>query len=175
MGLFDGFKNLMKQQTLEETIVEDTKKDIIYAPVKGEMIAIQDIQDGVFSEEVLGKGCGIRPIEGKMYAPVSGKIIQVAETKHAVGFLSDDGIELLVHVGMDTVDMNGKGFTLHVKENDHVKCGQLIMDFSIAEIKKAGHVTTTAVVVTNSDDYKDINLLVTGEAEKSIELIQTIS
>lgn len=171
MGFLDNLKNFVSQPKTEEALIENTKTDTVYAPIKGEIIPISDIADGVFSEEVLGHGCGIKPSEGKMFAPVTGKVIQVAETKHAVGFLSDDGIELLVHVGMDTVDMNGKGFTIHVKEGDRVTCGQHIMDFSIADIKQAGHVTTTAVVVTNSDDYKEVKLNMQGEAEKSAEIL----
>lgn len=172
MGFLNGLKNLMGQPKTEEALVENTKADVVYAPIKGEVIAISEIADGVFSEEILGKGCGIKPAEGKMFAPVSGKIIQVAETKHAVGFLSNDGIELLVHVGMDTVDMNGKGFALHVKVGDTVTCGQLVMDFSITDIKNAGHVTTTAVVVTNSDEYKTIDLIAAGEKDKSEEILK---
>ncbi|WP_099467107.1 PTS sugar transporter subunit IIA [Konateibacter massiliensis] len=171
MGIFDRFKS-KPQQTQQDNIAENTEKNCIYAPIEGEIIPLAEIADGVFSEGILGNGCGIKPAEGKMYAPFDGEVIQVADTKHAIGLLGKDGIELLIHVGMDTVSMNGKGFSPLVKTGDKVKCGQLMMDFSISDIKDAGFVTTTAVVVTNSDNYEKIETEKLGQVQKLEKIIK---
>ena len=160
MGLFD--KLLGKEQAIEVA----TEKNTLYLPIEGEVIPIAKIGDGVFSAEVLGKGCGIKPAEETVYAPANGTISQIAETKHAVGIMSDDGIEVLIHVGMDTVDMNGEGFTVLVKNGQKVKCGQPLLKFSMGKIKSAGHPTTTAFVVTNSDDLSTVTVLKTGAMKK---------
>lgn len=99
----------------------------IYVPVKGKIISLEEIADGVFSEGVLGPGCGIEPEEELVCAPFAGTITQVADTKHAIGICSRDGMELLIHVGMDTVEMNGEGFTTYVKMNDTVERGQKLI------------------------------------------------
>lgn len=166
MGIFDRFK---KQQDI---IIDQTEKNSIYAPMKGEVIPLSEINDGVFSEGILGNGCGMKPLEGKVYAPFDAEIIQIASTKHAIGLKSKDGIELLIHVGMDTVQMNGTAFNPLVKEGDKVKCGQTLMNFSIDEIKKAGYVTTTAVVITNSDDFKKIEVQKLGQINQLEKMMQ---
>lgn len=130
----------------------------VYAPIAGRYIPLNQIPDPVFSEGTLGQGCGIEPDEGRVYAPASGTVETVADTKHAIGMLADDGTEYLIHVGMDTVAMKGKGFAPKVSAGDRVTAGQLLLEFDMNEIKKAGHPTTTAFVVTNSDDYGEINL-----------------
>lgn len=160
MGLFD--KLLGKEKIIEVA----TEKNTLYLPIEGEVIALEEIGDGVFSDGVLGKGCGIKPTEETVYAPVNGVITTVADTKHAVGLLSSDGVEILIHVGMDTVDMNGRGFEMLVKVDQKVQCGQPIMKFSMDQIKAADHPTTTAFIVTNSDDYSDIKVLQTGKMNK---------
>lgn len=170
MNIFQKFIN--KKQ--EETIIEKTENGFIYAPMEGEVIPLKEINDGVFSEEMLGKGCGIKPTNGKLYAPFDGEIVLIIETKHAIALKSSDGIELLIHVGMDTVKMNGKGFNPLVKAGDKIKCGQSLMTFSISDIEKAGYVTTTAIVVTNSEQYRDIEVLAQGHRKKSEKLIRIL-
>lgn len=131
-------------------------------PIDGEIIPLADIGDGVFSEGILGQGVGLIPSSEAVYAPISGTISTVAETKHAVG-IEGDGVEMLIHVGLETVSMNGKGFQVKVKEGDKVKAGQLLYTFSMAEIQKAeGVSTTSAVLVTNSDDLPNFEVLRTG-------------
>lgn len=170
MGIFDKLKSKLQQ----EEIIVDTEKGYIYAPIEGEVIELSAIKDGVFSEGILGNGCGIRPAVGKMYAPFDGEVVQVASTKHAIGLMSNDNIELLIHVGMDTVKMNGSGFTPLVKVGDKVKCGQLLMNFSISEIESSGFEATTAVVITNSDSYETIQIQKLGQTEKLEKIIQVL-
>lgn len=165
------FKKLINK-VQDKTIIEETEKGCIYAPIEGEVIPLEEIHDGVFSEEMLGKGCGIKPSVGKIYAPFDGEVILIANTKHAIALKSSDGIELLIHVGMDTVKMNGKGLNPVVKVGERVKCGQLIMEFSISDIENAGYVTTTAIIVTNSQGYANVEVMTQGVTKKSEKIIQ---
>lgn len=152
MGLFD---KLFKKEEAPEV---ETVKGGLYAPITGRYIALEEIADGVFSEGILGPGCGIEPEEERVVAPCDGTVSTVAETGHAVGINADDGAELLIHVGMDTVDMNGLGFDVKVKAGQKVACGQTLMTFSLAKIKAAGHPATTAFIVTNADDVGEPQL-----------------
>lgn len=136
----------------------------IKAPIKGNLIPLEQIGDGVFSEGILGQGCGIQPEEGCVYAPFGGTVISVAETGHAIGLESDDGIELLIHVGIDTVALQGEGFLPSVTTGDKVVCGQKIMAFDIEKIAEK-YPTVTAVIVTNSDDYEEITLGTPGKVK----------
>lgn len=160
MGLFD--KLLGK----EKTIAVAAEKNVLYLPIEGEVIPLEEINDGVFSNAILGQGCGIKPKDEKVYSPVNGIVTTIADTKHAIGIMSDDGIETLIHVGMDTVEMNGTGFEVLVKLGQKVLCGQVLLTFSIDKIKAAGHPTTTAFIVTNSDDYPNLKILQTGDMSK---------
>lgn len=124
----------------------------IKAPVRGTMIPLKEIGDGVFSEGVLGQGCGILPEEGYVYAPFNGTVVSVADTKHAIGLRSEDGIELLIHVGLETVTLQGEGFRTCVSEGDRVFCGQKLMEFEKEKIEEK-YTTVTSVIVINSGDY----------------------
>lgn len=149
-----------------------SSKKCVYMPITGKVISLSEIKDGVFSEGILGKGVGIIPEEGIVYAPFDGEVILIADTKHAIGLKSTQGVELIIHVGMDTVEMKGKGFSQQVKVGDSIKCGQQIMTFSLEEIRKSGYATTTAVIVTNSDQFKTIEVLLEGDQEKQKELLR---
>lgn len=149
------------------------KEGTILSPVKGEVILHDQIPDGTFASGVLGAGVGIIPEEGIVVAPCDGEISTVAESKHAIGVSSPDGMEMLIHVGIDTVQMNGDGFEPLVAEGDQVKAGQVIMRFSIEKIKNAGYPTCTAVLLTNSDDYENFKVVKTGTAD-NCETIMTL-
>lgn len=171
MGLFDKLLN-RKEETAIHAIETQTAPLMICAPFSGSAMKLEDIGDPVFSQGVLGPGCGMEPAEETVYAPFDGTISQTTDTKHAVGITSEDGIELLIHVGMDTVDMAGRGFACLVKEGQTVRAGQPVMTFSMADIKAAGHPATTAVVVTNGDAFAGLELLVTGEVEHGTPVIR---
>jgi len=120
------------------------------APVSGQAVGIADVHDPMFSEKAMGEGYGVIPNSQEVVAPVSGKIMLVASTKHAVGISTDDGLEVLVHMGVDTVELNGAPFNLFVKEGDTVKAGQKIATMDIDAVKKAGKVTDVIVAITNT-------------------------
>ena len=161
MAIFDVFKK-SKASEVPASIHVAAEKGILVQPIDGEIIPLADICDGVFSEGIMGNGCGLIPSGEAVYASVSGTISTVADTKHAVG-IEANGVELLIHVGLETVSMKGRGFDVKVNEGEKVKAGQLLMTFSLAEIAKAeGVKTTTAVLVTNSDDLPEFQVLHTG-------------
>ena len=140
------------------------------APVKGNVIARTDIPDATFASGVLGDGVGIEPAKGIVVAPFDGKITSTTDTKHAVGIRNSEKMELLIHVGVDTVKMNGEGFEMFVKEGDTVKKGQKLITFDIKKIEAAGFSATTAVLLTNSDEFENFKVVKTGsiEAEETI-------
>ena len=148
-----------KESEKEENLPAITcEKGKVYAPIKGNVIPSAKIPDETFAAGVLGEGVGIEPALGVVYAPFDGEISSTTETKHAVGISSPDGMELLIHVGINTVAMEGDSFELFCAEGDKVKAGQKLMTFDIEKIKKAGYSTTTAVLVTNSDDYSGLDI-----------------
>lgn len=129
-----------------------SKKIKIIAPLSGKLKDITEVDDLTFSQKFLGDGVAIEPSDGILVAPIEGTIVQVFHTKHAIGIQSK-GLELLIHIGMDTVELKGEGFTLFVKEGDKVNIGDKLVEFDIDFIKEKGYKTDTAIVVTNSDNF----------------------
>ncbi len=168
-------EDFLGQEKVEEPAVKESaaetepsvsgKNQEIATPITGRVIPLSEVPDAVFSSEMLGKGFGVEPEEGKAYAPVNGEVTTVFDTLHAIGLLGEDGVELLIHIGMDTVKLNGKGFDVKVKTGDHVKAGDLLVEFDMDLIQKEGYPVTTAVVVTNTDGYKEVALSKNGKAE----------
>ena len=146
----------VEQIKVPEQTVISCSAGVVKAPSNGEVIARDDIEDETFASGVLGDGVGIRPSAGYVVAPFDGEITSVADSKHAIGLSTPSGMELLIHVGVDTVAMNGDGFDPQVAEGDQVKAGQLILNFDIDKIKAAGHPDTVVVLLTNADDYDDV-------------------
>ncbi len=156
MGLFDRFRE-KKAAPLEFPVV-------LGAVTTGTFVPMAQIPDAVFSAGVLGTCCGVEPEEGRIVAPVSGKVTQVADTLHAVG-LEASGMEILIHVGVDTVDMNGRGFSAKVKVGQSVEKGQELLTMDLKEIQAAGHPTTTILAVTNSDDFSSVEEVASGKVK----------
>lgn len=152
-----------------------TRKDKsvkIIAPQTGKAVPLTEVPDPVFAGKVLGDGVGIQPTDGAVLAPVSGTVVQVAHTLHAVGLESDNGLEVLVHLGIDTVKLKGEGFTCHVKEGQHVKVGDKLMDMDLALIESKGFSTVSPCIVTNLDSVKDFTVL-TGDVTAGETAIMT--
>lgn len=154
-----------ENKPLETVQEETTSEKALYSPLKGTVISREEIPDETFSSGVLGDGVGIVPAVGEVTAPFDGEISSVTDTHHAVGITGPGGMEVLIHVGVDTVNMKGDGFELLVSEGEKVKAGQKLLTFDIDKIKEAGYSTTTAVLLTNSDDYSDFKVLKNGETE----------
>ncbi len=143
------------EQTVENED-EDGRKTLV-SPLTGQVVPLNEVEDPAFSSGALGQGIAVLPEEGKLYAPADGQIVSFFPTGHAIGMLTDSGEELLIHVGMDTVKLNGDGFTPRAKQGDSVKKGDLLLEFDIEKINAAGYSTVTPVLVTNSPDYAEIS------------------
>lgn len=149
------YKDEVKKEETKAVEGSKTSEEIV-APIKGQIVSLKDVKDEVFSSGAMGQGIAIEPSEGKVYAPADGVITTFFPTKHAIGLTSNHGAEILIHVGMDTVSMEGKGFDAKKEQGDRVKKGDLLLEFDIDAIKAAGHPVTTPVIVTNAKDYVDI-------------------
>ena len=162
--MLSGEKQEQKEQTAEIKKIE--------SPLAGTVIPLSEVHDEVFASEMMGKGCAVIPEEGKVYAPFDGKVVGLLDSHHAVGMESTDGVEILIHVGMDTVKLNGRCFTIHVEEGEQVKKGQLLLEFDILGIKEAGYEVTTPIVVTNSDEFNDVEMKAEGQVTVGVELLE---
>ena len=125
----------------------------IYAPIAGKAVAITEVPDPTFAEGMLGNGVAIIPTDGKVYAPCDATVDMMFATGHAVSLVAAGGAEILIHVGLETVGLEGKPFTIHVKNGDTVKKGDLMIEVDLEAIKAAGLNTITPVVICNTDDY----------------------
>ena len=149
----------------KERVSEGAVEQVVTSPLAGEVIALEDTPDAVFASGAMGKGVAIEPSVGEVVAPADGVIRLLFPTNHAIGLATDDGAELLIHVGMDTVALDGKGFTAHVVQGSKVKKGQLLLSFDIDTIKEAGYPVTTPIIVTNMSRFKDLKVLAEGEVD----------
>lgn len=171
LTLVIGFEDIPESEDeLLDLGTQDADNIIVSAPVEGKIKPIESVQDDVFSREVIGKSIAIEPTGNKIYAPVNGMITSVFPSKHAIGITGDNGIEVLVHVGIDTVKLNGEPFTSSIEQGDHVNTGEVIGTFDSTKIIEAGYDPTTIVVITNTDDYETITTFnnVDVEAHTSI-------
>ena len=143
-------------KTIDEDLVADDCDLSVNSPVEGKTIPLTQVSDEVFASGVLGKGVAVQPTSGKILAPADATVSMIYPTLHAVGLILDSGIEMMIHIGIDTVKLNGQYFEKHVQDGDHVKKGQLLVSFDIQKIEQAGYDLTTTVVVTNSKNYAAI-------------------
>lgn len=148
-------ENKVKEETKE---VKSTKleKEIVVSPIKGEVLNLSDIEDAAFSSGVLGQGVAIIPSDGKVVAPVDGVVTTLFPSLHAIGILSDEGVEVLIHIGLNTVQLEGRGFEACIKQGDRITKGETILKFDIDVIKEAGYSVVTPIVVTNSSQFLDV-------------------
>lgn len=166
-----------KNETVNTANTENTmktKSEVLVAPIEGKVIKLENIKDQAFASGTLGKGYAIEPKNGKVYSPVDGTVSMLFGTNHAIGITSDSGLEILIHFGMDTVQLEGKGFKAHVKQGDKIKAGQLLIDVDLDVLKDGGYETVTPVVITNYDDLLDLILLDKNDVKVGEELIRVL-
>ena len=173
------YKEENKEESKEEKAVNKTKnlpesKEVLqesakelYSPLKGEAIKLSEVPDDIFANEILGKGMAVIPKEGLVTAPVDGEVSTLFETLHAIGITGDNGVEILIHVGINTVELEGKYYKALVKEGDKVTKGQPLLECDLVGIRNAGYNTVTPVIITNSDEYEEIELTAYGDVEKT--------
>lgn len=156
----NNVSNLSEISVVQEKSINELKEtknhDEVLSPLKGQVLPLKNSKDPVFASEALGKGIVIEPTDGKVVSPVDGKVVTIFPTKHAIGLLSDNGIELLIHVGIDTVNLKGKHFIAYVEQGQEVKKGDLLVEADIEKIKSEGYCTEVPVVITNTDQYTNI-------------------
>lgn len=144
------------QTECAENTETNGKTITLYSHMNGTAVKLEDVEDEVFSQKILGEGAAVEPSEGKLYAPCDGKIDSVFDTKHAVNMVSDDGVEILLHIGIDTVKLGGQYFEAHVSDGQEVKKGDLLISFDMDKIKAAGYKVTTPIIIGNTDDYASV-------------------
>ena len=172
---------LYKDETVEEAtpVQEDKEKNeaftkaagnIVCNPIEGTVVSLSTVPDPMFAEEILGKGVAVIPNKDRAVSPVNGEVVNVFDTQHAIGLLSDDGVEVLIHIGVDTVKLGGQHFDAKVKAGDKVCVGDELVAFDSEAIKAAGYSTITSILVTNTPDYADV-IGVSGKEMKENEQI----
>lgn len=149
---------------------EVNKESAIYAPITGEYVKIEDIPDPVFAQKMMGEGFGINPTEGEVVSPIDGKVDNVFPTKHAIGLKAKNGLELLVHIGLDTVQLDGEGFDILVESGDVVNVGDPLLKFDLDYIKENAKSVVSPIIITNSDNtasisVADVTTLTKGETK----------
>ena len=147
------------------------RKQFVVSPIAGEVMSLEQVNDATFASGLLGKGVAIVPLQGRVVAPVAGRVASLFKTKHAIGIESDEGAEILIHVGIDTVKLDGLHFTAHVQEGDRVNPGDLLIEFDQVAIRAAGFDTTTPIIISNSDDYVDVLTSGQGRVQEQAPLL----
>ena len=182
-----GYKDEV-QETAEKNIEAEKKSDApaeiaqektsetgaqtLYRPLEGTAIPLSEVKDATFASEVLGKGMAVIPSKGEVKAPCDATVSTIFDTKHAIGLATESGLELLIHIGVDTVELGGKFYTAHVKDGDVVKKGQTLITFDMDAIKAAGYDVTTPLIVTNTDDYEEVKMLAEGTVNNGSEVLE---
>lgn len=175
-----GFKAQKKDEvskTINNSINSDSvmKQEVIASPIKGEIIPLSKVNDEVFADSIMGKGCAVIPEEGKVYAPADGVVTALFPTGHAVGITTASGVEILIHIGINTVKLNGEFFKLHIKKGDAVKKNDLLIEFDLDEIIKQGYDLTTPIVIINTKNYLDVLPLGKDHCEAGTDLLSIVS
>ena len=171
----DGAVELNKGKDADaEKQIPKSKKIMIYSPVNGRKVKLSKVSDETFAKEIAGKGMAVEPADGRITAPFDGEVVTVFRTKHVIGLRSSEGVELMIHIGIDTVELEGKYFTAHVADGDFVKAGDLLMEFDKQAIEAAGYETVVPVIVTNTGNYLDIITSEEGAVESGQPLFTVL-
>lgn len=177
LGFEDPANEEEEEEINEEVTVDRTEvasSSVVLSPIEGKAVSLKQVNDITFSEEIMGKGAAIIPTVGRAVAPVDGIVSALFETKHAIGLTADNGAEILIHIGLDTVKLGGKHFKAHVKSGDKVKAGDLLVEFDIKAIQEEGYEIITPVLVTNVDSYNDVLALIDKDVKEKGELIKAV-
>ena len=161
-------------KSLKKMFKSEPKTMSVKSPADGKTIPMSEVKDPTFAQELLGPGIAVCPRKGRIVSPIDGTVTMVFDTKHAIGLVTEDGAEILIHVGIDTVELGGKYFTAHVKQDDKVKRGQLLLEFELDAIREAGYDTVTPVIISNTDSYLDVLAAEPGEINAGDMLIAIV-
>lgn len=165
----NNIDSLLNENVQTESIQKDNQNEhqhnskiILYSYLKGEVIPLEKVEDEVFSSKILGDGVAIEPTEGKLYSPCDGRVDSIFDTKHAINLISSTGCEIIIHIGIDTVKLNGKFFETHVSNGQEVHKGDLLISFDIKQITELGYRVTTPMIISNTDEYHSIEVVSFG-------------
>ncbi|MBS4534328.1 glucose PTS transporter subunit IIA [Clostridium sp. D2Q-14] len=167
--------NLSEKSTTNKsckTPISTEGEIILKSPLSGKLIKIENVPDETFAQKFLGDGIAIDPTSGTITAPISGKIAQLFETKHAIGIITNEGIEILIHIGIDTVQLKGEGFKSFVSQGDTVKAGDKLIEFDLDFVKNKAKSMITPVIITNINDFKDFEVLPEGKVNNNENLLR---
>lgn len=165
MGFFDLFKKKGAD------IPSSTGPASVASPTKGIIVPMSDIPDAAFNEGAMGFCCGIESVDGVIVSPLEGNVMQVADSYHALGVAGKNGVQVVLHVGVDTVNLKGEGFTCHVRQGDMVKQGQPLLTVDLDTIRRAGYPSVVIIAVINSDEFSSVKLAASGKTDPGAELI----
>ena len=180
LAYFFGLKEeeIKEMENESNDLVNENKSegvDELVSPIQGEQINLSEVDDEVFSSGAVGSGLAIIPDVGEVVSPVNGTVSTIFPTKHAIGIVSDNGTELLIHIGLNTVALDGKYYDVHINSGDKVTKGQKLVSFDIEGIKKEGYSTVTPVLVTNTADLKDVIVIENNKVDKGSIIIKVIN
>ncbi|WP_434750686.1 beta-glucoside-specific PTS transporter subunit IIABC [Paenibacillus amylolyticus] len=172
-----GFKDPAEKSAAPAPVLDPNPNNRyeIVSPMAGEVVELKEINDVTFAGEHMGKGIAIRPTSGRVVSPITGVVQTVYRTKHAIGLVTDDGVEMLIHIGQDTVQLKGQHFTAHVKDGDRVNAGDLIMEFDLQAIKDAGYEIVTPIIITNTSNYLDVVPTKSASVNEKDKLLTVLS
>ncbi len=171
--LGDSEKHTEEDRKREQSAPSSSTANIVmYSHLNGTVVMLEDVEDEVFSQKILGEGIAVEPTEGKLYAPCDGRVDSVFDTKHAINILSAEGAEVLLHIGIDTVKLGGKHFEAHVSDGQEIKKGDLLISFDIEAIKAEGCKVTTPLIISNTDEYSSITSAAQGKVLAGDEIIK---
>lgn len=171
--LGDSEKHTEEDRKREQSAPSSSTANIVmYSHLNGIVVMLEDVEDEVFSQKILGEGIAVEPTEGKLYAPCDGRVDSVFDTKHAINILSAEGAEVLLHIGIDTVKLGGKHFEAHVSDGQEIKKGDLLISFDIEAIKAEGYKVTTPLIISNTDEYSSITSAAQGKVLAGDEIIK---
>ncbi len=172
-SLLGGSEPVSEEPAVQQDKSEPEKKEIVlYSHLNGTVVPLENVADDVFSQKILGDGIAVEPSNGRLYSPCDGKVDSVFDTKHAINIVSEDGAEILLHIGIDTVKLDGKYFEAHVSDGQMVKKGDLLITFDTEKIREAGYKLTTPMIICNTDDYSAFEALAEGKTAAGDKLLK---
>lgn len=170
--MLDKLKGLFRKYNDQSEMKENEMAIVIDSPVKGEIYPITEVKDPTFRDKLLGDGIAIYPERGRVVSPVDGRVAVIFETNHACSIVSDTGVEILIHIGLDTVNLKGNFYKSYVSNESVVKKGDILIEFDIEQIREAGYDHVTPIVITNMAKYKSVQAVARGQVEELEPLIK---
>ncbi|WP_096188530.1 PTS sugar transporter subunit IIA [Evansella halocellulosilytica] len=173
--MFKKLFGLDKKQKTDVQMPEATGKDVLVSPLTGTVVSLSEVPDPTFAEKMMGDGIAVKPTNGTVVSPVHAEVVQLFPTKHAIGLKTVNGVEILIHIGIETVNMQGEGFKAFVEQGDKVAKGDKLIEFDIGLVEEKSDSTITPVIITNSDDVQSVEKEEGNEANAGETTVMTVT